>query len=252
MAGQERTPLVLLHGVGLDRTVWDDFRTEYGRLSGRDVLALDLPGHGEQPPWRGPAGLAAFADDVAGRLPPLAHLVGFSLGALVAQALAVRQGGRVASLVNVSSVCRRTAAERAAVEARLEQAAADFSVSAEASIERWYPAGTPVGPEAVERTREVLLGNDVESFLAAYRVFAAGDAEIGPELSRIRQPVLNVTGELDPGSTPDMTRRLTEQIAGSRAVVVPGARHMLPVEAPRALAETIHHFIEESSTEHHD
>ncbi|WP_309081697.1 alpha/beta hydrolase [Zhihengliuella sp.] len=250
MAGNEPTPLVLLHGVGLDRTVWDGFRTEFGRLSDREVLALDLPGHGERPPWRGTADLAVYADDVADRLPPRAHLVGFSLGALIGQALAVRHGGRVASLVNVSSVCRRTEAERAAVLARLEQAVADFDAAAEASIDRWYPAGTSVDADTVERTRTVLLGNDVESFLAAYGVFAWGDAEIGPDLGRIRQPTLNVTGASDPGSTPEMTHRLTERIAGSRAVVVPGARHMLPVEAPRELAETIHHFIEESSTEH--
>ena len=66
------------------------------------------------------------------------------------------------------------------------------------------------------------------SFLHCYRVFATADAEIGPELGRITVPALAVTGEDDPGSTPEMTRRLAEAMPDCRAVVVPGARHMLP------------------------
>ncbi|WP_102159230.1 alpha/beta fold hydrolase [Zhihengliuella halotolerans] len=248
MARENSTPLVLLHGVGLDRSMWGAFREEYARLSARETIALDLPGHGSQPPWRGEADLAVFADDVAARLPRVCHLVGFSLGALIAQTLAVHRPDRVASLTSVSSVCRRNEFERASVAARREQAIADFPAAAAASIDRWYPAGTGVDDAVVDATRRVLLANDVESFLAAYGVFATGDAEIGPDLGRIGQPALNVTGELDPGSTPEMTRRLTAAIPGARAVVVPGARHMLPVQCPRALAETIHRFIDESST----
>jgi pimeloyl-ACP methyl ester carboxylesterase len=48
-----------------------------------------------------------------------------------------------------------------------------------------------------------------------------------------------------------MTVRLATAVPGAQAVVVPGARHMLPVEQPGELARTIHHFIEESSREDH-
>jgi pimeloyl-ACP methyl ester carboxylesterase len=83
-------------------------------------------------------------------------------------------------------------------------------------------------------------------------VFATGDAAIGPELGAIRVPSLAVTGELDPGSTPEMTRRLGEAIPGTRTAVVPRARHMLPVERPAELAGIITAFIEESSRGTHD
>ncbi|MBR7502557.1 aldehyde dehydrogenase family protein, partial [Mycobacterium tuberculosis] len=70
-------PVALLHGVGLDRTVWA--RVE--ALLGRRTMALDLPGHGAQPPLTAPTTLAEMAADVALRLPPgPIHLVGFSLG----------------------------------------------------------------------------------------------------------------------------------------------------------------------------
>lgn len=233
------TPVVLLHGVGLDRTMWGPVQSALATALDREVLAIDLPGHGAESPIRTRVGLAGLTADVAARIPDRAHVVGFSLGALVGQRLAVDAPERVASLAAVSSVCRRTPDEAAAVAARLASARDDFPTSAEASIERWYPAGTTVAAETVEETRRVLLANDVESYLYAYEVFATGDADVADELDRIRVPVLAVTGADDPGSTPDMSRRLADAVPGAIAVVVPGARHMLPVERPDALAAAL-------------
>lgn len=237
------SPIVLLHGVGLDRTMWD--AAAHGLPAG--TVALDLPGHGGRPALREPQTLASLAEDVLARLPAGAvHLVGFSLGALIAQHIARFAPERVVSLVCVSSVCHRTEAERAAVDARLRAAEADFAGSVEASIRRWYPASTSVPARVVEQTRETLLANDVESYLHAYSVFARADAEIWPELGGIACPTLAITGELDPGSTPDMTARLADGIPDSRAVIVPGARHMLPVEDAAALRAHLTAFVEES------
>lgn len=237
------SPIVLLHGVGLDKTMWHAFA---GELQS-DWRALDLPGHGGQPPLRREQTLASMAEDVLGRLPDgRVHLVGFSLGSLIAQYIARFAPDRVLSLTCVSSVCHRTAAERVAVEARLNSAKVDFAASVAASIDRWYPAGTPASDEAIERTRRTLLHNDVESYLHAYAVFAHGDAEIGPELGSIRCPTLAITGERDPGSTPEMSERLAAAIPDSRVIVVPNARHMLPIESAVPLRESITSLIAES------
>jgi (E)-2-((N-methylformamido)methylene)succinate hydrolase len=234
--------LVLLHGVGLDHTMWapmtallqDDY----------EVLALDLPGHGGGPPVPDGVMLADLAEAVAGSVPPGSHLVGFSLGALVAQHLARHRPDLVATLTSVSSVCRRTEDERAAVLSRLTTAAADFPASVAASLQRWYE-GTAVDPELVRRTEATLLANDVPSYLNCYRVFATADAEIAPELPRITVPALAVTGQDDPGSTPEMTHRLAAAMPNCRAVVVPGARHMLPVQRPQDLVTCLTTFLGE-------
>ncbi|GAS99514.1 putative hydrolase [Mycolicibacterium canariasense] len=233
------TAVVLLHGVGLDHTVWEPVTA---LLDDRfTVITPDLPGHGARPPAPAGVTLADLADGVAADIPPGAHLVGFSLGALVAQHLAVHRPELVASLVSVASVCQRTPQERAAVLARLDVAAADMSASSAASVHRWYD-GTDVGPEQVAATTAMLAANDRDSFLHCYRVFATADAEIGPQLGRIRVPALAVTGSDDPGSTPEMTRRLAEAIPGCAAVVIPGARHMLPVQKPAELAACLTSF----------
>ncbi|NJQ00844.1 alpha/beta fold hydrolase [Streptomyces zingiberis] len=234
--------VVLLHGVGLDHTMWEPAAA---LLADRfTVLTPDLPGHGSRPPVGDGVSLADLADGVAGDIPAGSHLVGFSLGALVAQHLALRRPASAATLTSVSSVCRRTAEERASVLARLSRAEADFPASAAASLERWY-AGTGVGPDRVARTRATLLANDTGSFLACYRVFATADADLAPELAGITVPALAVTGERDPGSTPAMTHRLAAALPDCRAVVVPGARHMLPVERPEEFTDSLTTFIGE-------
>ncbi|MEZ0165921.1 alpha/beta fold hydrolase [Kineococcus sp. LSe6-4] len=238
-----RGTVVLLHGVGLDHTLWAPVR---GALEseGFRVLTPDLPGHGDAAPVPDGVTLADLAGQVAEVVPAGSHLVGFSLGALVAQHLARFRPDLAASLVSVSSVCRRTPAEREAVLARLATAEADFPASVAASLDRWFPADDGVDPDLVRRTEKTLLANDTTSYLRCYRVFATADAELADELARITVPALAVTGDLDPGSTPDMTRRLAEAVPGCRAVVVPGARHLWPAQRPADLLSHLVPFLE--------
>ncbi|MFF8012256.1 alpha/beta fold hydrolase [Streptomyces sp. NPDC007929] len=234
--------VVLLHGVGLDHTMWEPAAA---LLADRfTVLTPDLPGHGARPPVPEGVTLADLTDGVVDEIPAGSHLVGFSLGALVAQHAALHRPELVATLTSVSSVCARTADERASVLDRLRTAEADFTTSAAASLRRWYD-GTDVAPEHVARTEATLLSNDVGSFLRCYRVFATADAELAPHLAGIAVPALAVTGERDPGSTPEMTRRLAAALPDCRAVVIPRARHMLPVEQPEAFVDSLTTFIGE-------
>ncbi|MFF1358291.1 alpha/beta fold hydrolase [Streptomyces sp. NPDC058297] len=234
--------VVLLHGVGLDHTMWEPTAA---LLTDRfTVITPDLPGHGSRPPVSDGVTLADLAEGVAGEIPAGSHVVGFSLGALVAQHLALHRPELVATLTSVSSVCKRTAEERSSVLARLRTAEADLTASAAASLKRWYD-GTDVDADRVARTGATLLANDAGSFLGCYRVFATADAELGPDLGTIAVPALAVTGENDPGSTPEMSRRLAAALPDCRAVVVPEAHHMLPVERPQALVGSLTTFLGE-------
>lgn len=234
--------LVLLHGVGLDHTMWAGVRAQ---LPGDvEVWAPDLPGHGDSAAVTSAVTLAELADPIVAGLRPGDHLVGFSLGALIAQHVARFHPDLVATLTSVSSVCARRQAERSAVLDRLASAGEDFPRSVENSLHRWY-SGTGVSQEVIARTRATLLANNVASYLHCYRVFATADAELAPELAHITAPSLAITGELDPGSTPEMTRRLAAAMPDCRAVVVSGAKHLLPVQEPRAVTEAVITFLGE-------
>ena len=97
-----RAPLVLLHGLTFDRTSWRPVLAELATLDpGRRVLTLDLPGHGESPPWLD-YDLELIADAVhqpvaeAGLSSPV--LAGHSAGAVIATIYSARasvgRGGR--------------------------------------------------------------------------------------------------------------------------------------------------------------
>ena len=76
-----RPTVVLLHGVGLDHTMWEPVTSRLADAF--DVVAPDLPGHGTRPPAAAGTTLADLAAGVGERVPQGSHLVGFSLGALV-------------------------------------------------------------------------------------------------------------------------------------------------------------------------
>ncbi|WP_406447166.1 alpha/beta hydrolase [Streptomyces sp. NBC_01613] len=230
--------LVLLHGVGLDRTMWE--RCLPALAERHRVTLVDLRGHGLSPAAAPGVSLRELAVDVAALLEGPAHLVGFSLGALVAQQLAIEQRELTASLTLVSSVSGRSREERASVLRRRERAQEDFAASAHAAVERWFsPEWRAREPELAWSVLTTMLDNDRTSYLACYDVFATADAELWPRLPEITAPTLAVTGSDDPGSTAAMSRLLADQIPDGRALIVPGTRHLLPLERPEELTTAI-------------
>lgn len=96
----EGQPLVLIHGWGMHSGVWQPL---IKRLSKQYMLYLvDLPGHGSSRPVE-PYHLHALADEVAEVIPGVSDVLGWSLGGLVAQRIALNQPDRIRRLILVSS-----------------------------------------------------------------------------------------------------------------------------------------------------
>src|SRR6476659_7254366 len=87
--GGERMPLVLLHGVGSDKSVWRPQLDHFGQE--RRTIAFDYPGYGESDP--APEGTtrddyaAAIVSAMAALGVSKAHICGLSLGGVVAIAM---------------------------------------------------------------------------------------------------------------------------------------------------------------------
>ena len=248
-AARAGTPIVLIHGVGLDQGMWAAQRDALAPLG--PLITYDLLGHGQTPARPGENSLADFRDQLAKLLTYLSvkhcRLIGFSMGGLVARAFAANWPARVSALVVMSSVFARDAEQRQAVDARCEALAAGGpAATLEAALERWFTPGFAAAhPETIETLRRQLLGNDPEGFLKAYRVFATEDREPDKALARIACPTLVVTGEDDGNSTPAMAEALAARIPGARAQVLPGRRHMMPVEAADEINAALVAFLED-------
>ncbi|MDF2862018.1 MAG: alpha/beta hydrolase fold family protein 17 [Achromobacter mucicolens] len=240
-------PLILLHGVGLDHTLWDDLAPMLE--PDFDVLRYDLLGHGAAPALRGPADIQDFIAQLDAELDRAgwqqATVLGYSMGGLIAGAYAAARPERVSRLVLLNTVFRRTDEEAAAVRARLDAAATqDPEAAAKVSLTRWFtPAFQAAHPARVAQIEQRLLGNDRESFLSAYALFALGDPLLAQAAPDIACPVLVMTGEHDVGSNPRMTRDLARALPRACARVAPGQRHMLPVEEPGTVAAALRSFV---------
>lgn len=228
-------PIVLIHGVGLDRAMWAAQVRALADLG--PVLTYDMLGHGQTPARLDRVRLADFRDQLAALLTYLSvrdcRLVGFSMGSLVARAFATRWPERVERLALISTVFSRNMEARAAVRARYRSVAREgIAAAVEPALARWFtPAYAAAHPEAIDAIRRRLLANDPTGYLIAYGVFIMADLETSEALARIACPSLVMTGSDDPNSTPEMTVKLARELRNARALVLPGRRHMMPIEA---------------------
>ena len=242
IAGSGRV-VVLIHGVGLDRTLWVRHAADLSR--DYCVIRHDMPGHGGSGQVNDGATLEDFADQLARLLDDLgvhrAAIAGFSLGALVTQVFVRRYPERVAKMALLHSVYRRDAAARAAVQFRVEQAKRDGTQSLiDDALKRWFSEAFRTANPAIEAAiRQRLSNNDPTQFLLAYKLFASADIPMVGVVDGANTPTLVMTGERDTGSTPAMSKALAADIPGSTLVVLPGQRHLGIIEAA---ADTIDHL----------
>lgn len=224
--------VLLLHPVGLDLTWWEAqveaLRSEF------QVLRLDFRGHGESAIASPPYTLVDFANDAhalleALRLAP-AHVVGLSLGGMVAQALALEFPADVRSLVLANTLCTLPAAARQAMRARGEAAEqGGMAAVVQPTLERWFTTGFLHSP-LVAHCRQRLLANDVGAWAATWRAIAELDTL--PRLAEIRAPTLVTTGDADVSTPVPAARVIAEHIPGAILKVIPDAPHMAPYERP--------------------
>lgn len=213
------------------------------------VIRYDLLGHGATPA----AGAPVTLDDFVAQLHELTdlvaverpHVLGFSLGGIVARGFAAAHPDRIAKLVVLCSTAPRDPAQRAAIAARLDQLERDgVGATVDTAIARWFtPAFIAARPDEIAHTRATLLANVGPGYPAAYRFFATADDVIVDLGRRISCPTLAITAENDIGSTPAMAERIAAEIPHGSAHVVPGLRHMAVVESPDAVLTPVMAFL---------
>lgn len=241
--------VVLLHGVGSSASTWKELT---GHLPAEfSYVAADYPGHGRSEPVPGPYSLEMFVADHLRLLDELgigsAHLVGFSVGAIFAQAIAARHPERTRSAVLLSSIAGRTPAQRERALARLavirEQPPARSSAD---STRRWFTEQFRARrPDLVAAEQDIVAAVDHASYAATYEVLATTD--LIDQADQVTVPTLIVTGEHDEGSTPQMSALLHERIADSHLVVLPGVKHYIHIERAQVLGDLLGGFLSSPS-----
>lgn len=233
------TPVLFANGLGTTRAIWAAYVARW--QAGRRLVRLELPGHGGAPSPAGRIGIADLAEEAIRLLDGegigQVHVVGVSMGGMVAQWLGARHPDRVASLTIASAGVRTGTAsfweERAAsVRAR------GLGELAAAMPERWFsPAFLAEQPAAVEEVVAGLRGCDPAGYAACCEAIGAFDG--AGLVGEIAAPTLVVGGEVDPVSGPEVTKDLAERIPGARYALVAGASHLLTIERPDEVGELV-------------
>jgi len=239
------TPVLLIHGVGADLESWQGVLSHLS--PNRRYVRYDQRGHGASRRTPGPYTLQDLSNDAVALLDHLGletvSVIGFSLGGLVAQAIALDHPERVQSLTLVSTVAGRTPDEQMRVTERAEILAREGATKHLANaVDRWFtPEFVAAHPEVLEARRQKSLQNDPDCYVAAYRVLAGSD--LGDRLHQIDVPTLVMTGENDIGSNPRMSRFIHERIDGSELHILPRLKHSVLLEAPDQVASLIEPFL---------
>jgi 2-succinyl-6-hydroxy-2,4-cyclohexadiene-1-carboxylate synthase len=235
------TTVVLLHGFAGTGRAWDPVveRLDRERYT---PLVSDLRGHGGARDVR-PVSFDAVVADVLAAAPERFVLCGYSMGGRIAQHVALAAPERVERLVLVATTAGiADGAERAARRADDERLAA-FADDAtiEQFADRWAAqplfAGTP--PEAARIWREDMLRNDPRALAAVLRGIGTGAMQpLWERLSALTMPAKVLAGAGDPKFVA-LARRLADALPHAELVVVPGAGHGLPREAPEAIVAAL-------------
>lgn len=238
-------PVLLIHGVGADLESWDGALSHLS--ADRRYIRYDQRGHGKSRRTPGPYTLSDLTGDAVALLDYLgvqkASIIGFSLGGLVAQSIALNHPERVQCLTLVSTVAGRTPAEQARVNERADILAREGATKHLANaVDRWFtPEFVAKHPEVLEARRQKSMQNDPDCYVAAYRVLAGSD--LGEQLHRVKTPTLVMTGENDVGSNPRMSEFIRKQITGSELHILPRLKHSVLLESPDQIGRLIEPFL---------
>ena len=240
------TPLVFVHGVGLDHQMWEP---QTNSLKEYSIITYDLLGHGKTPFNKEEITLDDFSKQLLSVLDFLkvdkCNLVGFSLGSLIALDFASKFQSRLKSLTVIGTTYKRTDNERALVVDRFNQAKLNKPISKQA-LKRWFSDEyLKTHPEVYNQFMKILNKEPKEhsNFLKAYKLFAYHYDNL-EMIKRISTKTLIMTGADDSGSTVAMSKSLSSDLINSSFIEINNGKHLCSIECADDVNINIKNFID--------
>jgi len=235
-------PIVFVHGVGLTYEIWQpqlDFFKDYSNLS------YDILGHGKSSLTKQNISFDDFSEQLINLIDGLKiekiHLVGFSIGSLIARNFATKFGDRLHSLILLGSIYKRSEQQQKIVNERFNQAKKELKLSRQA-LKRWFTDKyLENNPNTYEKISSILSKNNMANFLKVYELFVRHKND--EDFEKIQTKTLVMTGEHDIGSTIEMSQQLSNIIKGSELKIIKDGKHLCGIECADEVNLAIKNFV---------
>ena len=240
---EQSIPIVFVHGVGLTYEIWQpqlDFFKDYSNLS------YDILGHGKSSLTKQNISFDDFSDQLIELINELKiekiHLVGFSIGSLIARNFAVRYSDRLRSLMLLGSIYKRSEQQQKIVNERFNQAKKELKLSRQ--VLKWWFTDKYLenNPGTYEKISSILSGNNMANFLKVYELFVKHKND--EDFKKIQAKTLVMTGEHDIGSTIEMSQQLNNAIKDSELKIIKDGKHLCGIECADEVNLSIKNFID--------
>ena len=236
--------VVLVHAIACDLSLWD--AQAHALAAHYDVVRYDVRGHGRSPCGAAPLSFEDLADDLERLLTGLgisrAHIVGVSMGGVIARLFALRQPERVASLVLVSTMHSLPANAAAAWRERAAPVrSGGMAAVVESLLALWFPpAAIAANTPAVARVRAMVQASSPEGYLAICD--AVPRLDFFARQGAIRCPALVLAGADDPKLDAIATEALARAIPGAALMRIPGG-HFPNLDDPEVFNRVLLEFL---------
>lgn len=255
-----RRPVLLLHGTGLDHTLWEPVADRLIR-SGIRVIRTDMRGHGRSAAPESGYDLASLAADVIAVLDELgvdqAHVVGHSLGGTVGTEVALSAPQRVASVTTLGALI----AGQPPPDAFLAWAGQLFEMIPQGldALRGILPDTAPYAHQLIDPDVAAAVRHVASSSLHAERFLPENFTDLqaiasGPVTpwTRVKSgaldvPLMTIDGSEDPVVS-GLAEKAADLVPGARGVVLHTAGHLALVEQPVTVARHLREFIADAET----
>jgi pimeloyl-ACP methyl ester carboxylesterase len=242
---EQSIPIVFIHGVGLTYEIWQpqlDFFKNYSNLS------YDILGHGKSTLTKQNINFDDFSEQLIELINELKiekiHLVGFSIGSLIARNFATRYSERLQSLILLGSIYKRSEQQQKTVNERFEQAKKELKLSSQA-LKRWFTDKyLENNPDTYKKISSILSANNMANFLKVYELFVKHKND--EDFEKIYSKTLVMTGEHDTGSTIEMSQQLNSIIKNSELKIIKDGKHLCGIECADDVNLAIKNFVEKN------
>lgn len=237
--------VVLCHALACDLRMWD---AQLPMLRERfRVVRFDTRGHGGSSVPAAPYGFDQLVGDVDGLCTALrveqAHVVGISLGGMVAQEFALAHPRRVASLVLCDTTSRYPEGTAKIWEERIAAVrSGGMAPLVDATLDRWFTAPYRIArPDVMARISAMIRSTPAEGYIGCGAAVPTIDTTA--RLGTIDCPTLVIVGEHDAGTPLAMAQAMQSGIPGAELAVIESASHLCNVEQPDAFNTLLLDFL---------